>query len=128
MYINQSTYKKKKKKKETPRCLSKYIIFSLRCILSRRKCSYQEHSLGPRLHYFSGMDRYSDFLLYIIQRSPFGYHYDSLVYSRLINDIRNVIKRGEMYTKIMKFYSLAGSFTIFIYLITTCVLMIMSFV
>ena len=45
----------------------------LRCILSRRKSSHlsipekQWHSApsGPRVHYFSGMDRYSDFLLYL---------------------------------------------------------------
>ena len=44
----------------------------LMCILSKRKSSYLSipekkwHSVpsGPRVHYFSGMDRYSDFLLY----------------------------------------------------------------
>ena len=44
-----------------------YIIFWLRCILSRRKSSYlsiPEKKMG--LQYFSGMDRCSDFLLYII--------------------------------------------------------------
>ena len=48
----------------------------LRCILSRRKSSHlsipekQWHSApsGPRVHYFSGMDRYSDFLLYVSHR------------------------------------------------------------
>ena len=53
-----------------------YRVFLLRCIFSRRISSYlsiperewASAPLGPRLHYFSGMDRYSDFLRYVTSR------------------------------------------------------------
>ena len=62
--------------KQNSQCLSKCIIFWLRCIWSRRKSSYLSipENNGTRplrglvSHYFSGMDRYSDFLLYFESR------------------------------------------------------------
>ena len=56
--------------KENPQCPSKCFIFWLKCILSPRKSLYlsiPEKLWGPPLHYFSGMDRYSDFYKNIVQ-------------------------------------------------------------
>ena len=55
--------------KENAHCLSKYIFFKSEKVWVSVH-SWQIMGLGPeeepRLHYFPGMDRYSDFLLYVI--------------------------------------------------------------
>ena len=65
--------------KENAQCLSKYIIFWLRCILSQKKSSY--------------LDRYSDFLLYLMSSQLWGINWGlkMLSYSIVLLGLRVVI-------------------------------------